>query len=228
MTKKRILIIAPHKDDEVLGCGGLIAKSIELGHSVWVIIVTSGYVGDPEIFPKEVSEKTVEECKSAHRFLGVEETFFLDFPCPRLDTSPQYKISMAIEKIIRQKEISELYLPHRGDVHVDHRVTYDASLVAARPINNNPVRNIFVYETQSETEWSSPHAGNVFIPQVFVGLTEEQMAKKLKAFEFFKSQQKKAPHPRSLESIHYLAKMRGATVNKFLAEAFMVVRQIES
>ncbi|MHA7865524.1 PIG-L deacetylase family protein [Flagellimonas marinaquae] len=223
--KKNILIVAPHCDDEVLGCGGIMAKYAAENHPVYVAIVTNGHLGAPELFKKEGTEKVRSEALKAHKLLGVKETFFLDFPAPRLDSIASYKLSIAIEKVIRENRITDLYIPHRGDLHKDHRITYESCLVAARPINENPVERIYAYETLSETEWAAPFPDEAFIPTHFVDISRF-INTKLDSFRCFTTQIKAFPHPRSIESIENLSKMRGASVNIARAEAFMVVRQI--
>lgn len=225
MKMKNILIVAPHNDDEVLGCGGIMAKYIDMGLNVYVAIITNGHLGAPELFSKEGTERVRSEAKQAHAFLGVKETIFLDFPAVNLDALPAYKLSLALSKIIKDKVIDTMYIPHRGDIHKDHRITYEAALVAARPINNCTVKRIYAYETLSETEWAAPFGDDVFIPTVFEDITKF-IDKKLEAFSFFKTQIKKFPHSRSPEIIRVLSNYRGATVGFENAEAFMLIREI--
>lgn len=222
----RILIIAPHPDDEILGCGGVIAKEVDKGNEVFVTIITNGHLGAPELFKKEGTEKVRREALQAHKYLGVKQTFFLDFPCPRLDTVPSYKISIALSEIVRDKKIDTIYVTHRGDIHKDHKISFEATLVAARPINNNPVKRIYAYETLSETEWAPPYGDDNFIPTVFEDISG-YMEKKIEAFKFFTTQVNEFPHPRSVKSIENLANLRGATVGYFHAEAFMLIREIK-
>ncbi len=225
--KNKVLIVAPHPDDEVLGCGGIVAKFVKNDISVFVVIVTNGHIGAPELFKKEGTEKVRSEARAAHKFLGVEETYFLDFPAPRLDTIPSYKLSLGLEEIIRKNQITDLYIPHRGDIHKDHRITYEASLVSARPVNNNPVKRIYAYETLSETEWAAPYADEAFIPTVFEDISEYIEIKK-SAFKYFTTQVKTFPNPRSLKSIEILSNYRGAAVGIKNAEAFMLIREINT
>lgn len=223
--KRSILIVAPHADDETLGCGGIMAKYQNKDIDVCIAIVTNGYIGAPELFKKEGTEKVRSEALKAHHYLGVKKTYFLDFPAPRLDTIPSYKLSMRLEEIIRENKITDLYIPHRGDIHKDHRITFEAALVSARPINSNPVKRIYSYETLSETEWAAPFGNDTFIPNRFVDISKYLKEKKT-AFKFFTTQVKEFPHPRSLESIENLSKLRGATVGVRNAEAFMIIREI--
>lgn len=225
MKNEKVLIIAPHADDEILGCGGIMAKYQQQNTDVFICIVTNGHIGAPELFKKEGTEKVRTEALSSHRYLGVKKTFFLDFPAPRLDTIPSYKLSLKIEKIIRENQITNLFIPHRGDIHKDHRITYEAALVSARPINDNPVREIYAYETLSETEWAAPFGDDAFIPNVFHDIGDSLEIKK-RAFQYFTTQVKEFPHPRSLKSIEVLSNYRGATIGVNNAEAFMLIRKI--
>lgn len=221
-----ILIVAPHNDDEILGCGGVMARYISENKNVYVVIVTNGHLGAPQLFSKEGTDRVRDEAKQAHNFLGVKETIFLDFPAINLDVVPAYKLSIAISKILNEKKIDTLFIPHRGDIHKDHRITFEASLVAARPINECTVKRIYAYETLSETEWAAPFGDDMFIPTVFVDI-KEFISHKLKAFSFFSTQIKKFPHSRSLEMLTILSNFRGATVGYENAEAFMLIRSIE-
>lgn len=221
----KILIVAPHCDDEVLGCGGIIAKNVAKGNKVFVAIITNGHIGAPELFSKEGTEKVRSEALDAHTKLGVLETFFLDFPAPRLDSVPAYQISIALSKVIKSQMIDTMYIPHRGDIHKDHYISYQASLVAARPINNCTVRDIYAYETLSETEWAAPFGDDAFIPTVFEDISG-YIESKIEAFKSFTTQIQTFPHPRSVDGIINLSKYRGATVGFLNAEAFMLIRSL--
>ncbi len=221
-----VLVIAPHADDEILGCGGTIAKHIEQGDKVYIAIMTNASIGAPELFTKEQINKTREEAKQSHIYLGVKETFYFDFPAPQLDQYPQYKIANKINGLIIQTEAEILYIPHKGDLHLDHGAIYNASLVAARPVPGQFVKTILAYETLSETEWGHPTVEAVFIPTYFQTLTASHFAKKIGAMNFFASQLKPFPNTRSLEAIEHLGKLRGATVSTKYAEAFMLIRDI--
>ncbi len=218
-----VLIVAPHSDDEVLGCGGVMARHAAGGDDVHVLVVTRG---TPEMYPPEQEEQTRQELHAAHAILGVSSVHFLDFLAPKLDIIPGHQLADAIGRIIRSLYPSIIYLPHRGDIHSDHRAVYQATLVAARPINDCPVRKLLCYETLSETEWAAPFGDDAFIPTVFVDITD-YLDQKLKAMTCYHSELKQPPHPRSLQAIEVLAKMRGATVSLPAVEAFMLVREID-
>lgn len=221
-----ILIVAPHPDDEILGCGGVMARLASEGKSVYVAIMTNGNIGAPELFPIEGTKRGRDEALAAHKLLGVKETFFYDFPCPRLDTQPAYKISIELNKLIQKLAIDTLFIPHRGDIHKDHRIVYEASLVAARPIGKHKVSKIMAYETLSETEWAPPFPDDAFVPTVFMAI-DNFIDAKSDAFNCFTPPRRKEfPHSRSVDGIKTLARYRGATVETLYAEAFMLIREL--
>jgi len=219
-----ILVIATHPDDEVLGCGGVIARYGDQGHQVHVLVVTRGI---PELFSPKQIEETRQELRRAHKVLEVSGVTFLDFPAPRLDVVPGNELADAIARVIRQLRPQIVYIPHWGDIHGDHRATYRASLVATRPVNGSSVRRVLCYECLSETEWGSPGTHEAFVPTVFVDISKS-LNRKLEAMACYRSQLKQAPHPRSLRSIEALARLRGGTVGLQAAEAFILVRDIVS
>lgn len=220
----RYLFIAPHPDDEVLGCGGVITKLSNQGKEVYVLVMSRG---TPKLYTENKIKNIRQEALLAHKTLGVKESFFLDYYAPELDMVPLANISGSISEIIKKLKIKVLFLPHKGDIHNDHSIVFKAGLVAARPVGNYTVREVYCYETLSETEWAPPFGDDTFIPNYFIDISI-QFSKKLEAMKCFKSQLKAFPNPRSLETIEALAKFRGSTVGFERAEAFMVIRQIEN
>jgi LmbE family N-acetylglucosaminyl deacetylase len=219
---KKILVIATHPDDEVLGCGATIARHVDAGDQVTIAIATRGA---PDLFSDEFMARIRAELQAAQAVLKVTDVRFLDFPAPKLDTVPAHQVADAISKVIRSTECETIYLPHRGDIHADHRAVYQATLVAARPIDNLKVRQLLCYETLSETEWAPPIGADAFIPTVFIDISAT-LDRKLSAMKCYASQLKEHPHPRSLQSIEAQAHLRGATVGFMAAEAFMLVREV--
>lgn len=218
-----VLFIAPHPDDEVLGCGGTIRKLANRKNKVSVLVVTRGKSG---MYSEEKIRNVRREALEAHNILGVAETKFLDFSAPELDLISLSELSSAINEVINEFNADTIYLPHHGDIHADHKAVFNAGLVAARPVKGNPVKRIFSYETLSETEWAIPTGNEVFIPTVFINISEV-FPMKLEAMRCFKSQLKQFPNSRSLKSIEALANLRGSTVGFTHAEAFMTIRVIE-
>ena len=224
---KKILVIAPHADDEVLGCGASIAKACASGDEVYVLICTNASVGAPELFSSDIIKQIRTEALEAHSALGVKETFFLEFPAPVLDQYPRYKMSNEISAIIRKIGADTVYIPHRGDCHKDHAIIHECAMVACRPLANCKVKHVYAYETLSETEWGEPIAADFFVPVKYNTFSVEEFQKKLDAMSCFKSQLYPFPASRSLEAIEALAKYRGCTVSAERAEAFEVLRDID-
>lgn len=218
----KTLVIAPHADDEVLGVGGTIAKHIDEGNDVYVCVVTSGH---PTMFPEDILKQLRKEALSAHELLGVKETYFLDFPAVMLSEIPKHEINGKILDIINEVQPDIVFIPHYGDMHLDHYIVSQASMVGLRPIREHKVLEVYSYETLSETEWNIPHASNTFIPNTWVDISN-YLDKKLKAMNTYSTQVYEFPHPRSLEGIESLAKFRGSTVGVNAAEAFTLIRRI--
>ena len=217
-----VLIIAPHPDDEILGCGGTIAKHTAAGNRVYVCVVTRGKL---PLFNDDGVKIVREECASAHEYLGVKETIFLDFPAAMLEEVPRYELNDSLCTVVQCIKPEEVYIPHRGDMQLDHKMIVDAAMVALRPKYEHVAKRIYAYETLSETGWDIPNTVNEFIPTVYNDISG-YLDRKLQAMRFYRSQLAPYPNPRSIESLEALAKYRGSTVNKRAAEAFSLIREI--
>ncbi len=136
----KILVIAPHADDEVLGCGGIINKYSRQGYEIHILLATNASNGAPELYNQSGIDQVRVEALKAHTILDVYQTHFLELPAPRLDTYPIYLIANQFSELINQINPQVLFLPHRGDIHKDHAAVFNAGLVAARPINNCPIK----------------------------------------------------------------------------------------
>ena len=218
----RVLVIAPHPDDEIIGVGGPIAKRVNNGDEVYVCVVTKG---QEPMFKKEFIEQGRTECREADARLGVAETIFLDFPAVMLETVPRHELNGKISNLIQQLKPEEVFIPHRGDMQLDHRMVVDAVMVAVRPRGDFFPKRVYAYETLSETGWNIPNTVNEFIPTVYEDVSEF-MDIKLKAMQVFESQLGTFPEARSIGAIEALARLRGATVNVRAAEAFCLIREI--
>ncbi len=218
-----LLVIAPHPDDEILGCGGTIAKRVFCGHTVYVCVVTKGC--EP-LFHETYVEQGRAECRTADMFLGVKETIFLDYPAAMLEEVPRYKLNDAILNVVLKVKPDEVYLPHRGDMQLDHKMVVDAAMVALRPKYEHKVKRIYAYETLSETGWDIPNTINDFVPNVYEDITDF-LNKKIDAMALFKSQLGDFPEARSIKALEYLARYRGSIVHCKAAEAFNLIREIK-
>lgn len=215
----RVLVIAPHNDDEILGVGGTMAKLAKQGHEVIVCEVTAGELSDPMV------QQQKREAIASHELLGIADTVFMDLPVVGLREMTTREINGAFLRTLSDLKPEVVFIPHKGDTHIDHRMVIEAAMVALRPVSAPQLRALYAYETLSETEWNLPTADNAFIPNVYCDISDEIEAK-LKAMECHASQLCQWPHPRSLESIEALAKHRGSTICRPYAEAFMQIRQV--
>lgn len=218
-----VLVIAPHDDDEVLGVGGTIAKHVSRGDRVYVCIVTSG---KEPLFTAEDMEVLAQETARVHAFLGVAHTYFLGFPAAMLEDVPRYQLNQQLMDVIFETKPEIVYLPHFGDMQKDHTLTAEAAMVGLRPKYPHVVREIYAYETLSETEWNIPHPKNMFIPNVFSDISDF-LDTKLQALAMYTTQVADFPNPRSVEAVSCLAKLRGSTINVRAAEAFYLIRKID-
>lgn len=219
---KKILVVAPHADDEILGVGGTMARNIEEGNEVYVCIVTHG---EKPLFSDEVVAKIREETIAAHKFLGITNTFFLEFPAVMLEQIPRYQLNDKIMRVIHEVQPDEVYIPHAGDMQKDHQIVSEAAMVAVRPKYAHKISAVYAYETLSETEWNIPNTTNAFIPTVYRDISRFLEIKK-QALSFFATQIEPFPNPRSVGAIEALARYRGSTIEVEGAEAFVLIRQI--
>lgn len=220
---KKILVIAPHPDDELLGAGGMIIKNIKEGNEVYVCIVT---VGTPPLFNNlEMNEANQQDAADCHKSIGVKKTYFLRFPSTMLETVPRYELNGKILDVVREIQPEEVYIPHYGDMQKDHQMIAEAAMVAVRPKYFPQVKSVYAYETLSETGWNAPSVANEFIPNVWMDISEV-LDDKLKALSYYKQQISDFPDPRSEEAIQALAMYRGSQMFYKAAEAFQLIREL--
>jgi len=218
----KVLVIAPHMDDEVLGCGGTIGKHVNNRDAIHVIIVANRVYGHKYDAKKNENERS--HVLKAKSILGYEDITFLDFPDEQLDGMVQ-NIIIPLEKHMNKLKPDTVYVPFRGDNNQDHRAIYDAVRVVIRPGATPFIKNVYMYEISSSTEQSPPLLGNAFVPNYYVDISDF-MDDKLKALSCYKTEVRKYPHPRSLEAVKILAQKRGVEIGFKYAEAFMSLRGI--
>lgn len=225
MNARRILVVAAHPDDEVLGCGGTVVRHADEGDEVRVLFLSDG-VGARGISRNAPAFQARElAAHAAAVTLGVRKVQFLGLPDNRLDSIDLLDIVKPIEHIVQEFRPSVIYTHHGGDLNVDHRIFHKALLTACRPQPGASVSRILFFETPSSTEWADPSFGPAFCPNCFVGIAE-QMSRKMAALHHYEGEMRPFPHARSLESIEALARTRGCTAGLPAAEAFVILREI--
>lgn len=224
---RTILILAAHPDDEVLGCGGTLARFADRGTTVHVAFLADGVfsrTGDIGVQKAELSARRVAAQKACG-ILGVKSVFFGEFPDNRMDTIALLDIIKPIETLIAKYQPDTIFTHHAGDVNIDHRRIHEAVVTACRPQSGSSVKTLLSFEVPSSTEWQLPGSAPVFAPNWFVDISGT-LERKLAALDAYSDELRNWPHPRSRRGVEYLARWRGATIGVEAAEAFILGRQI--
>ena len=235
-----ILVLAAHPDDEVLGMGGTIKKFTKKGYSVKIVIFATGISArrssnyknteNYNVSKKIISqmnkqiEKLKIDAKSASKILGVSDIEFLDFPDNEMDLVSNLEITKRIEKIIKKFQPDQVFTHSHFDVNVDHRMLYFATLAATRPKLGTKIKKVYSFEVPSSTEWSFP---SQFSPNFFVNIDNE-IKSKIQALKKYKTEIKSFPHPRSAIALDAIAKRWGSVSGFKNAEAFSLIRELNS
>lgn len=215
-----VLVVAPHPDDEVLGCGGAIALFKKQDFHVTVLTVAAHM---PPLYPQHVHETTISEAKHAHALLGVDNSIFLDHPAVLLSDISIPDFNKSISDVIRTVDPRILLIPFY-DRHIDHRLIFESCLVSSRPIQpDSNLELIACYETISETFWNAPGIEPVFNPNWFLDISD-YIDLKCSAMASYQSQVGQSPSPRSLEALRALAIFRGSQQSFKYAESFQIIR----
>ena len=220
------LVVAPHPDDETLGCGGtLLRRKAEGGTIGWLLMTELnknwGWT-DLQISKRE------NEIDQVREFLGIskENLYQLGFPTTRLDTIPRADLVASISDVFKSFEPEELFLPHPGDIHSDHRITFEAASACSKWFRYPSLKRILAYETLSETEFGFDQVVGGFRPNLFVNITD-QLQQKIAVLSAYQSELGGHPFPRSLDAVRAQALLRGAQRGVKAAEAFQVFREFE-
>ena len=220
----RILVIAPHPDDETLGCGGSLLKHKSDGDSLSWLVATRGH--EPQ-WSADLLDRKEKEIASVTAAYGFDQTIRLNFPSIKLDTIPLDEFIAAIRNAISDCKPELVYLNHFGDVHSDHRIVFEATLSVLKPFysGTHGVKRILSYEVLSSTDAAPLNPARAFVPNVFTDVTDF-LEKKLEIMALYESELQPFPLPRALDSLRALARLRGATIGAEFAEAFMLVREV--
>jgi N-acetylglucosamine malate deacetylase 1 len=222
LENKRILIIAAHPDDEILGCGGTIIK-LKKSHKIQVVFLTNGISARTKNKKSLIKRKS--ECLKLFKYLKIEKPIFLNFADNQLDKIPLLKIVKKIEKIIKKFNPMTVFTHYENCLNIDHQIAYKATITACRPLEKMPVKKILSFEVSSSTDWAIFQKKN-FQPNYFVDISNE-VKKKLNSLKYYKSEMRKYPHSRSLKAVESLSRMRGASSGCKFAEAFILIRHID-
>lgn len=223
-----ILVLAAHPDDEILGCGGLMARSAAEGHRVHLAIFGEGI--SSRYAKRSAASRTLlarlrRDSREAAKILGVSAPRFFDLPDNRFDTVPLLDIIKRIEALIAETKPDAVYTQHGGDCNVDHQVLFKATLAATRPVPGSGVRRVYAYYVASSTDWAFRQFAPEFRPTTFVDIAP-YLEKKIAAMAAYSTELRDFPHPRSLRSLRALAESYGGMAGLEAAEPFQLVREV--
>lgn len=224
----KVLIVAAHPDDEVIGVGGTIARYVSEGAVVKVLIVTDGstsqYRNNPDLL-NILAEKKIETERAA-ALLGVREVIYGNLPDMRLDVVEHTMVNSVIEKVIDDFQPNIVFTHFWGDVNLDHQCVCKSTLVACRPVPGQSVRQLYGYYVQSSTDWNVQSTNNAFMPTMFVDISGEYADIKYKAMACYSAELREYPHPRSIEALRVNDCANGIHVGMNAAECFVVYRAL--
>jgi N-acetylglucosamine malate deacetylase 1 len=226
----KYLIIAAHPDDEVLGCGGSMAKWAKEGHEIHVLIMAEGATSRDKERDKKKRKKELshlaKSAKKSSEILSLRSIKLIDYPDNRMDSISLLDVVKSIEEHIEKIKPEIVVTHHFSDLNIDHQITHKAVITACRPKPKSRVKRILSFEVPSATEWQSPSINSSFIPNWFedISMTLEL---KIIALEAYKTEMREWPHARSIEALEHLAKWRGSTIGLEAAEAFMLLREVK-
>ena len=227
--KNKVAVIAAHPDDEILGCGGVIAKHIQYGDEVCVLIMGEGITSRDKHRDRNVRETEFSDLSKAsyeaNKILGTTSLTLGVLPDNRMDSLDRLDVIKNVEEFIQEKRPNIIYTHHTNDLNIDHRRIHEAVVTACRPVPNQTVSTLLFFEIPSSTDWQSPVSVPVFSPNWFVDISKT-ICLKLKALNAYQAEMRPWPHSRSVQALEYLGRWRGAMVGTEAAEAFVLGRQI--
>jgi len=223
-----ILVVAAHPDDEVLGCGGTIARLAKEGQDVYIAILGEGITSrydQREAADQSQLESLRTQAHQAAETLGAKELFTYSMPDNRFDTVPLLDVVKSIEALVEKLSPESIYTHHSGDLNIDHVIINRAVLTATRPLPGQPVRNVYAFEIASSTDWAFQQFEPAFRPNVFVDCSAT-IDTKINALEKYAGEVRPFPHPRSPEALRSAARRWGSVVGVKYAEAFELIRSV--
>ena len=226
---KKVLVVAAHPDDEILGCGGTIIKHSLDGDDVYVLIMAEGLTSRDNSRNVDYREKELRELHSksmeAAKIMGVKDVRLLSFPDNRMDGIELLDVVKKVEEVVEAVKPEIVYTHHAGDVNIDHTVTHNAVITACRSLPDCTVKTLLFFETLSSTEWQMMTSDKMFYPNWYENITDV-FDKKIEALRCYDSEMREYPHPRSYINVEHLARYRGMIIGCNMAEAFSLGRMI--
>jgi LmbE family N-acetylglucosaminyl deacetylase len=225
----RILVVAAHPDDEIIGVGGTVAKYVDLGYDVFAVVLGEGQTsrypqGGGSMNVQEIVYSLRDDARAAAKIISYTDIFFDSLPDNRFDQPCLLDVVQKVEKYIDDLDPGIVFTHHAGDLNIDHRITHEAVVTATRPLPGSRVKKVLEFETLSATEWNFG-AGSTFSPNVFVNI-DGYIDRKIEAMNKYRTEIREYPHPRSAEGIMAASKRWGTVAGYEYAEAFRLVREL--
>ena len=226
--RESVLVVAAHPDDEILGCGGTMARLASEGHEVRIAILaegmTSRYQQRDQADRKQLNDLHNHAQQAADK-VHAKELVLCKLPDNRMDTVPLLEVVKVVEELLERFRPSVIYTHHSGDLNVDHGVVHRAVLTATRPVPGQRTREIYAFEVPSSTEWAFQRLEPTFRPSVFVDISAT-LDTKISALACYDTETRAFPHPRSPEALRAIAMRWGSVAGFQAAEAFELIRSL--
>ena len=220
----KVMVIAAHPDDEILGCGATIAKHIQAQDRVRIHILAEGITSRGTSDAEEILALRASALE-ANKCLGVKDVHLHNFPDNAMDTLPRLEVIKYVEQIVHDFKPDIIYTHHAGDVNIDHQRIHEAVVTATRPMPNEPKPVLLFFEVMSSTEWQIAGSAPHFKPNWYVDVSAT-IGAKLEALAKYDSEMRPWPHARSIHALEHLAHWRGSNIGVEAAEAFMLGRKV--
>ncbi len=228
LKNSRILVVAAHPDDDVLGCGGTLAKAKSLNANIKILYLGEGVTSrfnDEDLNSKKVKKAQIirkNECINSLKTLGIDQYIFENRLCTRFDELPLLNLVKSIETVIKKFKPTLILTHNNSEVNIDHKLTYEAVEVATRPNKKTSIKQVYSFEIICSGNWKYY---KTFSPSTYIDISKF-FKKKLEAWSKYKKENNKYPHPRSNKGLEILARYRGLQSFLELAEAFKLEREI--
>ena len=221
--KRKVLVFAPHPDDETLGCSGLLLKLKKNGSNLnWLLFTEMTKDGGYDVSDIKAKRIQIEKVKKIYKF---KKTYELGYNPGSLDEVSSSEIIAKIKKILSDLKPDTILIPHHADIHTDHQVAHKLIISSSKSFRSKYIKTIMSYETLSETEFTSSSRENVFLPNIYFDISPF-IEKKIEIMKIYKNEIMKHPYPRSISSIKAQARLRGSRIGSSYAEAFSLLQDI--
>ncbi|WP_027937102.1 PIG-L deacetylase family protein [Anaeroarcus burkinensis] len=220
---KKVVVIAPHPDDETLGCGGTLLRHRHEGDEIFWMIVT--HMTEEAGFSEERIERRRKEVEKVAQAYGFSKTYEMKFPTTRLESVAIGTLVMEIGDVIKEVGPEIVYAPFDGDIHSDHKIVFNAAMSCTKWFRYPTIKRVLCYEALSETEFAIDPIANAFRPNVFINITE-YFSRKIEIMRIYQSELGEFPFPRSEEAMQALAMFRGSSAGCKYAESYMMLKEL--